>query len=48
VDTDGEKKGDCIPFINPIVIICGNSVDKNSSEYQRLIQIAEEKEIRII
>ena len=21
------KKGDCIPFINPAVIICGNSVD---------------------
>ena len=41
-------KGDCIPFINPTVIICGNSIDKNSLEYQRLIRIAEEKGIRVI
>ena len=48
VNTDGEKKGDCIPFINPAVIICGNSVDKNSLEYQRLIRIAKGKGIRVI
>ena len=48
VDTDGEKIGDCIPFINPAVVICGNSVDKNSLEYQRLIRIAEGKGIKVI
>lgn len=48
VDKDGKKIGDCISFINPTVIICGNSVDKNSLDYQRLIRIAEEKEIRVI
>lgn len=47
-DTDDAHKGDCIPFINPTVIICGNSIDKNSLEYQRLIRIAEEKGIRVI
>lgn len=47
-DTDGKKIGDCIPFINPTVIICGESVDKNSLEYQRLIRIAEEKGIKVI
>ena len=48
VDKDGKKIGDCISFINPTVIICGNSVDKTSLDYQRLIRIAEEKEIRVI
>ncbi len=47
-DTDNKKIGDCIPFINPVLIICGNSIDKNSLEYQRLIRIAEEKGIRVI
>lgn len=46
--TDGEKIGDSIPFINPTLIIGGNLVDKKSLEYQRLISIAEEKEIRVI
>lgn len=45
---DGEKMGDSIPFINPTLIICGNLVDKNSLEYQRLIKIAEGKGIRVI
>ena len=47
-DMDGEKIGDSIPFINPTLIICGNLVDKNSLEYQRLISIAAEKAIRVM
>lgn len=45
-DTDGI--GDCIPFINPTLIICGSLVDKKTSEYQKLISIAEKKEIKVI
>ena len=47
-DTDGKKIGDCIPFINPTTIICGNLVDKASLEYQRLISIAKKKGIRVM
>ena len=47
-EIDGKKKGDCIPFVNPIMIICGDLVDKKSLEYQRLISITEEKGIRVI
>lgn len=47
-DTDGEKVGDCISFINPTLIICGNSVDESSLQYRRLIDIAREKGMTVI
>lgn len=46
--TDGEKIGDSIPFINPKIIICGDLVEKNSSEYRRLMKIASEKGISLM
>ena len=39
-DADGEKIGDSIPFIKPALIICGDSLNRKSSEYQRLVEIA--------
>ena len=37
-----EKKiGDSIPFIKPALIICGDSLNRKSSEYQRLVEIAQ-------
>ena len=39
-----EKKiGDSIPFIKPALIICGDSLNRKSSEYQRLVEIATKK-----
>ena len=46
--TEGEKIGDCISFVNPKLIICGKSVDKESAQYQELISIAEKKGIRVL
>jgi glycine/serine hydroxymethyltransferase len=42
-DADGEKIGDSIPFIKPALIICGDSLNRKSSEYQRLVEIATKK-----
>lgn len=47
-NVDGEKKGDCISFVNPKLIICGKLVDKESAQYQELISIAEKKGIRVL
>ncbi len=47
-DIDGKKIGDNIPFMKPKMIICGSLVDKKSLEYQRLINIAEEKKIKVL
>ena len=47
-DADGEKIGDSIPFIKPAVIICGDSLNRKSSEYQRLVEIATEKNIAVL
>ena len=35
-----EKKVGSIPFIKPALIICGDSLNRKSSEYQRLVEIA--------
>ena len=34
---------DSIPFIKPALIICGDSLNRKSSEYQRLVEIATKK-----
>ena len=47
-DADGEKIGDSIPFIKPALIICGDSLNRKSSEYQRLVEIAKEKNIAVL
>ena len=47
-DADGEKIGDSIPFIKPALIICGDSLNRKSSEYQRLVEIAKEKNIVVL
>ena len=47
-DADGEKIGDSIPFIKPALIICGDSLNRKSSEYQRLVEIATEKNITVL
>ena len=47
-DADGEKIGDSIPFIKPALIICGDSLNRKSSEYQRLVEIAREKNIAML
>lgn len=46
--TDGENIGDCIPFVNPIAIICGKFVNKESSDYKNLISIAKKQGIRVM
>lgn len=45
---DEQIDGDSIPFINPRRIICGRAVDQNSTEYKKLIEIAEDKGIEIV
>ena len=40
--------GDNIPFIDPLVIICGGMMDKASKEYQELVDIATSKGIKMI
>ena len=47
-DADGEKIGDSIPFIKPALIICGDSLNRKSSEFQRLVEIAKEKNIVVL
>ena len=47
-DADGDAKGDCIPFVNPKLIICGKSIDKESVEYQKLLDIVEKKGIKMV
>ena len=47
-DADGEKIGDSIPFIKPALIICGDLLNRKSSEYQRLVEIAKEKNITVL
>ena len=37
------KIGDSILFIKPALIICGDSLNRKSSEYQRLVEIATKK-----
>lgn len=44
-NTDGIKIGDCISFVNPIAIICGKLVNKESSDYRDLTNIAKKKGI---
>ena len=45
---DEKLIGDSIPFIDPLVIICGDMMDKSSEEYQELINIATRKGIKMI
>lgn len=40
--------GECISFVNPVIIICGGKMDKNSPEYDELIKVAKEKGIEVI
>lgn len=45
---DEKLIGDSIPFIDPLVIICGDMMDKSSEEYHELINIATRKGIKMI
>ena len=45
---DDTKKGDSVPFIDPVIIICGDKIDKASEEYQELISIATNRGIKMI
>ena len=49
----GERKGNqdngvSAPFINPDVIICGSNIDTNCEEYKKMIELAEQKNIKVI
>lgn len=46
--TQDKLNGECISFVNPRYIICGEYIDKSSANYQKLSEIAEEKGIEIM